>query len=340
MMVNYTLVKDFIYDRTPLMAFYIVNTLLIITFFNLIHPDKIEIVYPLLISFFLFMILIVIEGARYYRFNRQLQHFTQDPNITLKPMTYEQKLVSNVINVIQQQYQKELSSQKSVQEEKDQFLYQWMHNLKTPISVIELMIQKYLGQKQIPSEALQLFKIENDRLHASIEQVLNMIRFEHFANDYEASAVDLVASVRKVINDNKSQFIYNKVFPVFADAPDKSFVISDKKWNEFIIFQLISNAIKYSTDGKLDKKIVLAIVQDEKQTTLSIKDEGVGIPTYDLKRIFEPFFTGENGRTYRQSTGIGLYTCKQIAGRLGHEIGISSEVGKGTEVTITYLTKL
>ncbi|MFN7249951.1 MAG: sensor histidine kinase [Anaerobacillus sp.] len=338
--MNNTIFKNFIFDRAPLIAFYIVNTLLIITFFNLIHPEKIEIIYPLLLSFFLFVILIIIEWARYFRFNRQLQHFTHDPNVTIKPMTYEQKQVSNFVNVIQKQYQKDLNSQKSVHEEKDQFLYQWMHNLKTPISVIELMIQKYMGQTKIPSEALQLIRIENDRLHASIEQVLNMIRFEHFAMDYEAGAVDLVASIRNVINDHKNQFIYNKVFPVLADVPDKAFIISDKKWNEFILFQLISNAIKYSTDGKQDKKIVLSIVQDEKQTTLSIKDEGVGIPPYDLKRVFEPFFTGENGRTYRQSTGIGLYTCKQIAERLGHEIEISSEVGKGTEVTITYLTKL
>ena len=166
-----------------------------------------------------------------------------------------------------------------------------------------------------------------------------MIRFENIAMDFEPRAVALAASVKTVINEKKSQFIYNHVYPV-VNADLEYSVITDKKWNQFLLDQLMSNAIKYSDTSASNKKLVITIFQENEYICLSIKDEGVGIPVYDLPRVFEPFFTGENGRKFRNSTGIGLYICKKIADRLGHRLEMSSEVGKGTEVTIKYLAKL
>lgn len=205
---------------------------------------------------------------------------------------------------------------------------------------MELIIEKYKSDESIPRNALEGIRIENNRLQSSIEQVLHIIRFENFSQDYEARSSDLIASLKKVINEKKNQFIYNKVFPIIKTNLEQANVITDKKWNEVILDQIISNAIKYSSDGTNSKDIVFSIMQDKEYTKLTIKDEGIGIPNYDLKRVFEPFFTGENGRRFKNSTGIGLYLSKQIGDRLGHPIQISSEVSKGTEVTIQYLTKL
>ncbi|WP_263862445.1 ATP-binding protein [Peribacillus tepidiphilus] len=62
------------------------------------------------------------------------------------------------------------------------------------------------------------------------------------------------------------------------------------------------------------------------------------MPSYDLDRVFQPFFTGENGRKFPNSTGIGLYLCKKIADQLDQTITIQSKVSEGTTVTIRWVT--
>ena len=70
------------------------------------------------------------------------------------------------------------------------------------------------------------------------------------------------------------------------------------------------------------------------ENTLVIEDTGIGIQAEDLPRVFDKGYTGYNGRNDKKSTGIGLYLCRQIVGRLGHDLTISSEVGKGTKVRL------
>jgi len=69
-----------------------------------------------------------------------------------------------------------------------------------------------------------------------------------------------------------------------------------------------------------------------------VSDFGVGIPKQDIPRVFQPFFTGENGRDFKESTGMGLYLVHEIAKHLGHKVEIYSEVKKGTTVRIIFYT--
>jgi signal transduction histidine kinase len=285
-------------------------------------------------------ILIVFDGTKYYRFNSSLKQLLSDEVVNLKTSTCEHKNVYKVLNQLDERYRNSLNSIKSNYDGKAHFIYQWIHKLKTPISVIELILEKCSSEEAITREIIKDIKDENQCLHNSIEQVLNIIRLEEFQKDYEINAIDLMESLRKVINERKNAFIYNKVFPVLNIAYDKVMVLSDSKWNQVILLQVITNAIKYSAHKELNKHIYFKITKDEKHTILSIKDEGCGISEYDLNRVFEPFFTGDNGRKYRDSTGIGLYTCKEVADKLGHEIFIKSIPHKGTEVSIKYLSKL
>ena len=94
-----------------------------------------------------------------------------------------------------------------------------------------------------------------------------------------------------------------------------------------MIEQVISNALKYTREGRVE-----IFVRPEK--ILVIKDNGIGIAAEDLPRIFERGYTGYNGRADKKSTGIGLYLCRRIAENLGHKISAVSEAGKGTEIRI------
>lgn len=77
-------------------------------------------------------------------------------------------------------------------------------------------------------------------------------------------------------------------------------------------------------------------LEEQGRAVLEVRDEGVGIPPGDLPRVFDPYFTGVNGRSFQESTGMGLYLVKQICGKLEHEVEITSEVGKGTAVRIIF----
>ena len=86
-------------------------------------------------------------------------------------------------------------------------------------------------------------------------------------------------------------------------------VYCDDKWLEFIIGQIIINAVKYKKEG--DCLITIRTQKEELKTILSIEDNGIGIRPEELGRIFDKGFTGSNGRQNRQSTGIGLYLCRK-----------------------------
>ncbi|MEW8972496.1 MAG: ATP-binding protein, partial [Mesobacillus sp.] len=132
--------------------------------------------------------------------------------------------------------------------------------------------------------------------------------------------------------------IYKSIFPSIEFEEEKAIIITDSKWNEILIDQIISHAIKYSGEKVGNKKLVFQIERKAEHICLAIVDQGVGIPDYDLERVFQPFFTGENGRQFPNSTGIGLYLSKKIADKLGAQIEIQSEPGEGTTVQIQWLS--
>src|SRR5699024_5326525 len=134
--------------------------------------------------------------------------------------------------------------------------------------------------------------------------------------------------------DNRRYYIRNHLYPKIITEQAEVYVETDEKWLYFILTQIIHNAIKYSAGHA--KEIIIKIEEIDKQIKLNVEDHGIGIPEYDLKRIFDPFYTGHNGRLYRESTGVGLYVVKEIVTYLGHEIKVESEVDKFTRFIICF----
>jgi signal transduction histidine kinase len=132
----------------------------------------------------------------------------------------------------------------------------------------------------------------------------------------------------------------NHIYPRFVSVQKPVYVLTDRKWHGMLLDQIISNAIKYSAAKKTEGYVYFDISQKPDAVELTITDSGIGIPEYDMERIFEPFFTGENGRQTGNSSGIGLYLCRRICDKLGHVLSIESVRGKKTEVKIRYLSKL
>ncbi len=196
----------------------------------------------------------------------------------------------------------------------------WVHQIKTPIAAMNFL----LDNEEVDQKILQqeLFKIER-----YVEMVLTYIRLDSISSDYVITKINLDEVVKESVKKYATIFINKKIKLNYVSH--ETMVISDKKWLSFAFEQILGNSVKYSsTNGE--------ITIETFENKLVIEDRGIGIKEEDLPRIFEKGFTGFNGRYEKKSSGLGLYLCKKTLDKLGHHIEISSTVGKGTRVEITF----
>lgn len=157
-----------------------------------------------------------------------------------------------------------------------------------------------------------------------VDMALQYQRLNDSANDLLLRRCSLERIVKQAAKEVSTLFIYKKVGLVLGDL--KKEVLTDSKWLQFVIAQLLTNAVKYTPSGSVS-------VWCEGEV-LYIRDTGIGIRPEDLPRIFEWGYTGCNGHKQSRSTGIGLNLCKRVLGMLGHTIVIRSQPGCGTTVEV------
>lgn len=205
-----------------------------------------------------------------------------------------------------------------------EYIEQWIHEVKTPITAMKLICEN----NPVPFTRDLMAELEN--VNRFTEQALYYARSEHAQKDYSVREIRLRDVVHEAIADNKYLLRQNHMAITVEDMDDV--VYTDDKWVRFILDQLISNAVKYRTD----KPVLHFFTQEENdRVLLSVEDNGIGIPSGDLPRIFEKGFTGENGRKIHSSTGIGLYLCRRLCDKLGIGISASSKC-KGTTISLSF----
>lgn len=286
-------------------------------------------IYSIIISLILLVSFLLI---RYFARTSYLNKITQLPKtmedaLQKNAKTPEYIQTEQYMHELYHVYQMEVQALYEQQSRQEKFLNQWIHQMKTPISVLELLLQNEgpLDKKNVQEEV--------DRLRRGLEMVLVNARIERFEEDMQIEQVNLKAIVTETINELKRLFITNKVFPAIHIDEDLT-VASDSKWLKFAISQFITNAVKYTFEP--NKKIIISTEATDGTILLHIKDEGIGIPKSDLTRVTKAFFTGENGRKTGESTGMGLYLANEICMKLGHKLTIESEVNSGTTITLTF----
>ncbi len=224
-------------------------------------------------------------------------------------------------------YKEQLHLYESKQREYNTFIQQWVHQMKTPISIIHLLLQDADDARSTS------VREELDRLKRGLETVLYIARLDRFEQDFLIEPVELRTLVQGVLSENKRLFIRNQVFPEWK-MDEQWIVESDEKWLAFVLNQLVTNAVRYSA-GK-SQKVTFSAFTRGRNVVLEVRDYGIGIPHQDVQRVFQPYFTGENGRKYPESTGMGLYLVKEICNRLHHCVELESRVGEGTAVRIVF----
>ncbi len=324
--------KDYIKDNIVNISIYLVTLIILFLFFRILKLS-IESFICTYIILALFGILIFVynynrKSKFYNELTKQLDNLDKKYIITElveKPSFLEGQIFYNSLYEINKTMNEEIKKYKLSLEEFKEYIEMWVHEVKLPLSSILLMTYK----KDDISKVIEPTK----RIENFVEQVLYYARSENAEKDYIIKECDLKEIISKVVKKNKEIFILEKI-EIKLEKLDNKKVLSDSKWLEFIINQIISNSLKYVDKEK--SIITISSVENEKNIILKIQDNGIGIPKSDIKKVFDKSFTGKNGRKIQTSTGMGLYIAKQLCEKLGHKIEIESEQNKYTSVFITF----
>lgn len=335
------LIKKILKSEYKVLILYCLNTVLLILLFNQMLSVN-YILYPLVLSgaFLLFYFVILYIG--YWKIYNNMKNNKIANYAATYEKDFKDEMYLEVIEELHFEYNRRLNYLIEKNQNNKNLFSQFIHNMKTSVSVIDIAssfamdgISRTNSREEVPRVILGDIQNENRKLKEQLEQALNILRLDQFSLDYVPEKHDLLEIVQKVVNENKTNFIYNGIYPKVIG--DSVIVMTDKKWLTYILNQVLSNSIKYS---KPEGVVSFQIFAAEDMVTLKVIDTGIGIPEKDMERIFELFYTGSNGRENLQATGIGLAMVKSVAQLLNHKINLVSEEGKGTTFAITFLTKM
>ncbi|MBD5444352.1 MAG: HAMP domain-containing histidine kinase [Lachnospiraceae bacterium] len=333
-----------------------------------------EIAYGMMLCLFLTAVAIVVGYSRHYNSFRQLEqmqknitvtpvcllqqasnqdgeisNFTLVPDDMKKPEYMYERQYQNCITILAEENKNIRNEMRNRQQDMAEYYSMWVHQIKTPIAALKLLIDEnisaYLELDNIEENDIcvtnerqkqnELFRIEQ-----YVDMALQYTRLGAETNDFVIESVLLDEVIKCSIHKYAKQFIHKKLRLTYE--PQDIVAVTDKKWLGFVIDQILSNSIKYTKQGGITIKVerIAAALEEnaDNNASIIIEDTGIGISAEDLPRICEKGYTGYNGHADKYSTGIGLYLCKAILDKLGHRLNITSEIGKGTRVEITYKT--
>ena len=244
-----------------------------------------------------------------------------------KPNFYEGEILYDALYEIDKSMAEEIKNYSLSLVDFKEYIEMWIHEVKLPLASLNLIVHnhKELSDKKIVE---QLKRIDDD-----VEQVLYYVRSENAQKDYLIKETKISKVISNVAMKNKDILLENNI-NLEVEVGDKK-VLTDSKWLEFIVNQIISNSIKYIKKG-VEHYIKITAKENEKSIILKIYDNGIGIKKSDIPKVFDKTFTGNNGRKIETSTGMGLYITKQLCKKLGHKVTIDSKENEYTEVSIFF----
>lgn len=325
---------DYLKDKLIPIFIYIINTFIIsmlLVAFKNNYFLIIIIVILLIISGLILLLTDYLKKRSFYN-NIQSKLINLDKKYLVlemldKPKNKEEELTYQILYDINKSYIEELKEYKLSLKSFKEYIELWIHEVKIPISSLILMTHN--SKENLPKK----YTTQINRLDNYIDQVLYYVRSNNSEEDYLIKEVSLSKIINAVALKNKDDLLENNIDFIVKAKEEK--VLTDEKWLEFILNQIINNSIKYKRNIK-NPKIEIVVEENSTQVTLTITDNGIGIPQNDLPKVFNKSFTGTNGRKTSKSTGLGLYITKNLLKKLGHKVGIESSVNEYTKVTITF----
>lgn len=249
----------------------------------------------------------------------------------LLPVSYtiEDEIYQELLRKVGSSAIEEIHKIEDEQKEYEDYIEQWIHEVKTPITSIHLMLENRISENPGLKKDLN---VELSRLENDVELALYYARSEQIYRDYLIQKLNVRKVLLKVVNKNRT-VIMNSSVAIDLDCDEALYAYGDEKWLVFMLTQVLLNAIKYKAEA--DAKVVMRAKRDNKRIVLNIIDNGKGIKKEELPRIFDKGFTGSNGRDNEKSTGMGLYLVHKLCEKLEIDIEADSVYGEFTEISFS-----
>ena len=255
----------------------------------------------------------------------------EDWHEALPDFSYSRDQVTNELLLhIVDEYKKEIADLRASHISESDYTASWVHEVKAPLTAMKMMIDTHT-----PDPAMRKLEAEWLRVHLLIDRQLYISRLPTLEADYILDNVILQELIATEVRELSSWCREQNIAVDFEDLDVE--VLTDSKWCRFIVRQLLTNAVKYSPKG--GTIIIKAILSEKGHVMVTIKDEGPGIPSHDLPRIFDKGFTGGTGRLHNAATGLGLYLAQNVAEKIGILLTVDTKVERGTEMQMHFSVK-
>jgi len=268
--------------------------------------------------------------SQFYRLNAvplSKKNGTIDKILVVEKNITPQKLVS-------QQLEEALQKEKALNEMKSRFVSMASHEFRTPLSTIlssVSLIEKYIENNTIENTPKHFKRVKNSvkGLTDILNDFLSVDKLENQRAEIKLTQFDYLSFAKEMVEDmqnmcQEGQKIESKI------TGSNTEIISDLNILRNILYNLLTNAIKYSKEGQ---KIIYDSVLGENSIVITIQDFGIGIPEHEQKQLFTRFFRAKNS-TNIKGTGLGLNIVKNYLEMLGGKISFESSENKGTSFTV------
>lgn len=224
----------------------------------------------------------------------------------------------------------DITERKTLEIQKNEFISIASHELKTPLTAIraysQVLAKRLLGNKSRAQELSFLDKIisQTDKITNLINELLDISKIQEGKFSIQKSPLLLEPLIKKIIDD----FHYmSDSFTIKLVCHTQVPVLADEERIGQVIINLLTNAIKYSSDSK---KITIEVTKKNKEVITSVKDRGEGILLEQQPYVFQRFFKGGKNNTHNGSSGLGLYISSEIIKLHNGNIWLKSKKGKGS----------
>ena len=210
-----------------------------------------------------------------------------------------------------------------------EFITKWLHDVKVPIAATRLVLDQH--ESQVDPRFYQSIDQELFTIEKAIEKVFYQIKAGSLYEDYKISKIQTQNLIAAALKPYSNIFGYKELKINLTGSSYE--VLTDEKWSEYILSQLISNAVKYTPQGG---QIEISTKLSDNSVTISVKNSGQGIPSQDICQIFKRGYTSSDNRSGSKATGYGLYLAKKVAEKLGHRLSVDSKLGQYAMFSLTF----
>ncbi len=211
----------------------------------------------------------------------------------------------------------------------EEYVEGWAHEAKTPLALLTMILDN--REDEIPPDIHTKLDYVRSQLQEDISQILYYARLKSSTKDYQLEELSLQNALGEVLADY-APLLEEKQFTIQNKIGTET-VFTDRRGFQFMLGQIISNAIKYSND---DPMLMISMDRAANERILSITDNGSGVKSYDLPYIFQKGFTGDSADNGKKATGMGLYLTKKMADDLKLKLEVESEYHKYFKISIHF----